>query len=106
MTLIIYTFLATLILWVLAAACIPHLNHDRKKEPKWRVVLCLGAYLYDCFYNITFGTLLFFELPKRIEPLTARLKRHYHDDSGYRWYLTLGFCWLISRIRGGAGHCQ
>lgn len=95
---------STFILWILAAACIPHLSHDRSKEPKWRIFLCKAAYSYDLVYDTLIGRVLFWELKSQLGPLTKRLKRHYRQRT-WRGKLAKVFCWLISLIRGGKGHC-
>lgn len=101
---IIFILVSTFVLWLLAAACIPHLSHERSKEPAWRLVLCKAAYLYDVIYDTLIGKVLFWELDSPVGPLTKRLKRHYRQRT-WRGKLAKIFCWLISLIRGGKGHC-
>jgi hypothetical protein len=95
---------STFVLWLLAAACIPHLSHDRSQEPKWRLILCKAAYLYDVVYDTLIGRVLFWELKSQIGTLTKRLERHNLRQT-WRGTLAKVFCWLISLIRGGKGHC-
>lgn len=108
---------STFLLWLLASACIPHLD-KKATAPTWRKILCWTAYVYDVIYSTTIGTLLFWEWPAqhktviglriythRLEPLTTRLKRHYRVG-GYRGNLARILCGIIDRIPGGTGHCR
>lgn len=95
---------ATFILWLFAAACIPHLE-NKDQAPAWRKLLCEIGYLYDLGYDTLVGRFLFWEPTSQIGTLTRRLKRNKNSD-GWRGKEAAFFCWLISLIRGGAGHCE
>lgn len=88
------------LLWLLAALCLPHLKDE--KTPKWRRALCVAGYIYDCAWNMTVGCFVFWELPERIEPLTARLKRHYKAET-WRGSLSRFLCRIIHKLE--EGHC-
>ena len=72
--------------------------------------LFFPGFIYDCWFNTRYGTILFLEFPPtsvinikglkikhRFEPLTSRLKRHY-QISGWRGNLARVFCWPVQKI--------
>lgn len=56
-------------------------------------VLVLFGYLYDIYFNIVFGTIMFMELPhyKRLT-MTARMRRILVVNDGWRFKLALFIC--------------
>jgi len=81
--------------------------------------LVLFGYIVDVKFNLTYGNLMFLELPnfKRLKQnigfskltFTARLKRHIAGPQKtgldkYRYYQAKGWCWLISKW--DKGHCS
>lgn len=86
----------TVLLWLLATfffwflfATLMRLRDKRLKYPKgswqWWAISAVGypllilGYPYDVLYNLTYGTLMFWQLPRRWEwTFTARLQRCVH----------------------------
>ena len=69
-------------------------------------VLLVFAVILDFIFNMTAGTILFFERPRPIkEPLfTARLKRHKAESRGWKKKVAFWFCeHLLNQF--DEGHC-
>jgi hypothetical protein len=88
--------------------------------PKWAITtlraLFVPGYLYDCWFNTRYGTVLFLEFPPlrsnlvkgvkvyhRFEPLTSRLKRHV-KVAGWRGNVARVLCWLVEKV--DKRHCR
>lgn len=100
-------FGSTVLLWFIFAALMALKRRAERYAWPWAALIVLRGlfilgYIYDVIYNTTVGSLLFWEWP-RVEPLTARLKRHYLVV-GWRGSLARLFCdKLIHPI--DKGHC-
>lgn len=91
---IIGWLLATFFLWFLFATLM-RLRDKREKFLKrswqWWMISLVGypllvvGYPYDVAYNLTYGTLMFWQLPRRWEwTFTSRLQRLVHDRKTWR----------------------
>lgn len=100
--------LATIALWFVFVFLMA-LKHRAEREswPMWSLwilrALFVVGYVYDVIYNTFAGTMLFWECPHGLEPLTSRLKRHYFSD-GYRGNLSRFFCNYLVHPND-PGHC-
>jgi len=112
--------LHTVVLWLIFAALMLLKRHaETHAWPVWAVKILRGlfvpGYIYDCWFNTRYGTIIFWEFPPlrathvkgikiyhRFEPFTLRLKRHF-ARAGWRGNEARLFCWLAHRV--DKGHC-
>ncbi len=82
-------------LWVLYLA-VMNLSRAKKAGTLSTTALILGTpvlivgYLLDCLVNVFVMTLVLIELPQELT-VTARLKRHHAESSGWRLAVVLWF---------------
>ena len=71
----------------------PHLEHEHVWPIHAFIHLFSAIFVFlDAFFNITYASIVFFELPKEWM-LTHRLKRYLtNDDNGWRFKSALFFC--------------
>jgi hypothetical protein len=111
----------TVALWLVFTALMLLKRHaETHAWPKWAVktlrALFVPGYIYDCWFRVRYGTILFLEFPPlrktkvygltikhRFEPFTALLKRHVYE-MGWRGNMARVFCWLIEKV--DKRHCR
>jgi hypothetical protein len=102
MGLLALIFASTFALWVLFSIIFPIYDHHRDAKGLARAALVVLVYsfvLLDVAYNLTIGSLLFWELPDSwAETFSERVQRNYLYSVRWRYRLARFFHKLITNI--------
>lgn len=110
---ILYAFLLSTVILLAFFIVIMKLKRFTDGRPEWvRTATVLGWWpviglgiLWDVFFQFTWGTLIFWELPESREwLLSSRLQRHKASGSGWRYKRAVQLCRLVEWV--DPGHCK